>query len=105
VAVHAYRAYRDRRTVTCPETRAPAVVRLDVARAVRTQIAGKPDLRLSSCSRWPERRECAQKCLSQIPGAPPCRLQTFGQPIRANRATAGNLRAFDRSQGRERLAS
>src|SRR5205823_13777268 len=90
VAVHAYRSYKGVRTVTCPETRAPAVVRLDVARAVRTQIAGKPDLRLRSCSRWPERRGCPQKCLSQVPSARPCRVQTFGSAPRRSARTVGH---------------
>jgi hypothetical protein len=35
-----------------------------------TALAGSPQLRLSTCSRWPERAGCGQECLGQIEAAP-----------------------------------
>lgn len=52
--------------VTCPETKHPAAVNVDNWRAVLTSTAAHPHMRLSACSRWPERRECGQECLCQI---------------------------------------
>ncbi len=74
----AYLRYRGKMLVTCPETRKPAAVSVDVAHAVLTAGLGKPDLRLSSCSRWPEREGCGQECLDQIEVAPQaCMLRTI----------------------------
>src|SRR6266545_2788040 len=70
IAIHGYRMYREVRVVTCPETRAPVAVRLHAARAAVTNLTGIADFRLSSCSRWPERRNCGQECVSQIKAAP-----------------------------------
>jgi hypothetical protein len=39
-----------------------------VAVAVKAALAGP--LRLADCSRWPERHDCGQECLSQIEAAP-----------------------------------
>lgn len=58
------------RVITCPENRCPAGVRVDAAHAGITGIKGDPELRLKSCSRWPERQGCGQQCLSQIEAAP-----------------------------------
>jgi hypothetical protein len=35
---------------------------------------GRPDLRLSDCTRWPERSKCSQECLSQAIQAEPYKL-------------------------------
>ena len=67
----AYLRYRGRRAVHCPETGLPAIVRADVAGAAASAVIGDVDLRVSSCSRWPEREDCSQRCLSQIEAAPP----------------------------------
>jgi hypothetical protein len=61
---------RGARIVVCPETEAPVAVRVDVGHAVTTAIWEKPDLRLTSCSRWPERQDCDQPCVKQIETAP-----------------------------------
>jgi hypothetical protein len=68
----AFRAYRGKRLITCPETQRPAAVDVDAVHAAATSIGGGTDLRLKDCSRWPERAGCGQDCLSQIerePGA------------------------------------
>lgn len=62
--------YRGARIVTCPETKRTAGVELDARHAAMTGLAAHADLRLSGCSRWPERAGCGQECLSQIEGAP-----------------------------------
>jgi hypothetical protein len=62
-------AYRGQRVIVCPETKQPAGVELDAWLAVRG-IDGDAVLRLKSCSRWPERQDCDQDCLSQIEASP-----------------------------------
>jgi hypothetical protein len=69
-AVGAYIKYRGTRVITCPETRRPAAVEVDTKHASFTAAFGRTDLRLKSCSRWPERRDCNQACLLQIEIAP-----------------------------------
>ena len=66
----AWRRYRGERVIACPETRQPAGVVVDASHAAVTALGGAPELRLSSCSRWPERAGCGQPCLSQIAAAP-----------------------------------
>jgi hypothetical protein len=65
-----YRRYHGRMQVTCPETHHAAGVRVDVAHAVLSGTLGKTDLRLKSCTRWPDHRKCGQACLAQIEAAP-----------------------------------
>jgi hypothetical protein len=69
-AVRGYRLHRELMLVTCPDNGAPVAVKLHAVRAAATQLTGKPDLRLRSCSRWPEKGDCGQECLSQIKAAP-----------------------------------
>ena len=69
--------HRGTRVVTCPETQGPAAVRLDVGHAVRSGATGEADLRVRSCSHWPERRECGQTCLEELSSAPAeCLIKT-----------------------------
>jgi len=70
--------YRGNRVITCPENRRPAGVVVDAGHAAATGLAKAPNLRLSSCSRWPERAACRQDCLSQIAAAPEdCRVRNI----------------------------
>ena len=64
----AWREYRGKKTVTCPETGESATVEVDAARVAASAWAGPPDLRLKDCSRWPERAACGQDCLIQVEG-------------------------------------
>lgn len=57
--------YSGGRLVACPENQQSAVVRIDALRAASTGIDGIPDLRLCDCTRWPERANCNQACLSK----------------------------------------
>jgi len=66
----AWRKFRGQRVIVCPENQNPAGVVVDARHAAATSVAGSPELRLSSCSRWPERAGCGQPCLSQIAASP-----------------------------------
>jgi hypothetical protein len=62
--------YRGSRVITCPETGKAAGVLVNATRAALTGMAKAPALRLSQCTRWPERAGCGQQCLRQIETAP-----------------------------------
>lgn len=64
--VSAWRRWRGTRIIICPETERPAAVDLDLRYALAGSILGRPELRLRDCSRWPERSQCGQVCLSQV---------------------------------------
>lgn len=57
---------RGLRVVTCPETGRKAGVMLDARRAALTGALSGPEMRLASCTRWPEKRACGQECLSEV---------------------------------------
>lgn len=76
--VRAYFRYKGQRVVTCPETEQYAAVEVDARHAAATCLHGRPDLRLKSCSRWPEREGCEQDCIRQLELSPiECRLRTM----------------------------
>jgi hypothetical protein len=54
------------RVITCPETLSPEVVRVDAGHAAWTDLRGEKELRLESCSRWPEKADCGQDCIAEI---------------------------------------
>jgi hypothetical protein len=62
----AYRRYRGKWVVTCPETRDSAGVEVDAAHVAATAWGGEPRLRLKGCSRWPEKADCGRECLAEI---------------------------------------
>jgi hypothetical protein len=62
--------YRGTRVITCPENRQTAAVEVKAGSAAVVSLAGAPRVRLSACSRWPERAGCGQECLSQVEAAP-----------------------------------
>jgi len=70
VLVRNYRRYRGPRVVLCPETITPEEVEVGALRAAWGAARDDLQLRLTSCSRWPERRKCGQRCLTQIEGSP-----------------------------------
>ena len=70
VVIPAYLKFRGKRLITCPENQAVASVEVDATHAAITAGVGEPDLHLKTCSRWPERQNCGQQCLSQISAAP-----------------------------------
>jgi hypothetical protein len=68
---------RGDRLITCPETLTNEAVRVDAGHAAVSGLMGHTDLRLSDCSRWPERQGCGQECLTEIKSAPDgCMIRT-----------------------------
>jgi phospholipase C len=89
VAVRTYFRLRGKMLVTCPETKKPAAVDVDAKGAAEHSILTEPYLRLSECSRWPERQGCGQECLSQIEAAPEeCLVRTLVAKWFAGKACA-----------------
>lgn len=70
VYLFARRRYSGERVITCPETLSPEVVRVDAGHAAWTELRGEKDLRLTSCSRWPEQAGCGRDCIAEIECAP-----------------------------------
>lgn len=68
--VSAWLRFRGARVVACPENLRPAGVHVDERHAALSALKGRPELRLSACSRWPERRDCGQACLAMIEASP-----------------------------------
>lgn len=68
--LRAYSRFQGTRVVTCPETKAQALVEIDAAHAAITSVVTKPDIRLEHCSRWPMREDCGQECLLTLEDVP-----------------------------------
>ena len=66
VATDAYRRFRGAKPVTCPDTGLPAEIRLDTNHAAISSAFGPADLKVTRCSRWPERHYCDQACVKQV---------------------------------------
>jgi hypothetical protein len=62
--------YRGDRVVACPENHRAAGVSVDTRHLTAHSWNKEPLLRLSSCSRWPERAGCGQECLKELAAAP-----------------------------------
>jgi Protein of unknown function (DUF1761) len=65
-AVEVYRTRRGVRQVTCPETKRAAAVEIDALHCAATSLAGTEYMRLSGCSRWPEKKTCDQDCVYEL---------------------------------------
>jgi hypothetical protein len=63
---HTLRLFRGSKPVVCPENGASASVRVDLLHAAATAALSRPELRLSGCTRWPERGDCGRECLRGI---------------------------------------
>jgi hypothetical protein len=70
IAIRTAYRMRGKRVVVCPETKQPAGVTVDVGHAATTAVWEKADVRLKTCSRWPERHDCDQPCVAQIERQP-----------------------------------
>jgi hypothetical protein len=70
ITVATWLKLRSTRVVACPENQEPAAVAVDVPHAVLTALWEAPQLRLQSCSRWPEHAKCKEECVTQIAEAP-----------------------------------
>jgi len=83
-----YLKYRGVRLVSCPETQAVVATRVDAVHAALAAVNGH-SLRLSACSRWPERQNCGQECLGQIERAPEaCLIRTLAREWYAGKRCA-----------------
>jgi hypothetical protein len=69
-SLRSYLRYKNRMVVTCPETDRQVGVDVDARRAAIRGVLGSGSLRLTDCTRWPERQACGQECLSQIEASP-----------------------------------
>jgi hypothetical protein len=65
-----YVRFRGKRVITCPENEEFAAVEVDATHAATTALFGERELRLQTCTRWPEKQNCGQDCLAQIEAAP-----------------------------------
>jgi hypothetical protein len=68
--VGSWRKYRGVRLVNCPETMQAVAVEVNARHAARSAVDGQQQLRLQTCTRWPERQDCGQECLAQIAESP-----------------------------------
>lgn len=59
-----------KRNVMCPESGMPAEVEIDGLHAFYTLLRDQKEIRLKSCSRWPQRAGCDEDCLAQIASGP-----------------------------------
>ncbi|MFZ0889687.1 MAG: hypothetical protein WA005_14635 [Candidatus Binataceae bacterium] len=67
IALDTYMRFRGPREVTCPETKEPVRIQVDARYAAATAATGLPKLRLAECTRWPQRGDCNQDCVEQLP--------------------------------------
>jgi hypothetical protein len=75
-AIRTFFALRGSRIVNCPETNERAAVAVDAFHAAWPTVGDGTELRLTSCSHWPEKSACAQTCVRQIQAAPDgCRVK------------------------------
>jgi hypothetical protein len=66
IAIRTWVRFRGARVVTCPETRQPAGVAVDIGHAMVSAVWERADVRIGRCSRWPEREGCDEACVAQI---------------------------------------
>lgn len=64
------RKFSGKMLVTCPETQKTVVVKVASSRAALAATAGKEHVELSQCTRWPERQDCDQACLTELEADP-----------------------------------
>ena len=87
--IQAWRRYRGVRLVTCPESKKPAAVTVDVGHAAVTALVGdRAEVRLEDCSRWAERGPCREPCLKQIHEGPQGTVRELVEQWYAGRACA-----------------
>jgi hypothetical protein len=66
VMMDAFLRYRKHRKLTCPEEKRTASVGIDAKAAAWGAAMDKTQLRVRDCSLWPEKHDCAQRCLEQV---------------------------------------
>jgi hypothetical protein len=63
VAFATYRQYRNRKVIICPDNQNFAEVDVKAGRAGLLAAFGRSKLTVKWCSRWPQKRGCAEGCL------------------------------------------
>jgi hypothetical protein len=58
--------FRGRHMVHCPETGNLAIIRISALHAAVSSLLADPQLCVNNCSRWPQRKNCGQECLSDV---------------------------------------
>jgi hypothetical protein len=66
VMLDAFMRFRKIRRVNCPEEKKTAIMNVNAKAAALAAAQGKTQLRVINCSLWPEKRDCAQRCLAQV---------------------------------------
>jgi hypothetical protein len=66
VAIRQYWKLSGKMLVTCPETKKTEAVEIANGHAAAAALAGVRHVELKTCSRWPERKQCDQDCLTQL---------------------------------------
>lgn len=75
--------YREPVGAICPENGREVEIRVDAALAARSRLEGHEQLKITACSRWPEKSECNQACAPEVP--------MLGDPRRPVQYAAGGL--------------
>ncbi len=97
-AVRRWKGVTETRVITCPETGEREAVEVDPVHRLSHAVAGRDDLRLHRCTRWPERQDCDQACLTQIAAAPDgCRVHGILDVFYAGQVCASCGRALGHS--------
>lgn len=65
VVIDIYVRYRGGKVLNCPEILGAAEVTLKTHRAALAAAFGHPVLRVKSCSLWPKKMGCAEKCVKE----------------------------------------
>ena len=70
LSIQNYYRNRGRKAAICPDNSEAVAVEFDNKFAFWSALRGKEHTRLASCTRWPEKGDCGQECLSQIDPTP-----------------------------------
>jgi hypothetical protein len=70
IAIRTWLRFRGAHVVRCPESNTLAAVTVDIGHAAATAVWEQADVRLATCSRWPERKGCDEGCAPQIAASP-----------------------------------
>jgi len=66
VLLPVWKRARAARLVQCPAAPETATVHLDPWFAMRRRALGGYEIRISGCSKWPERCDCKRECMDQL---------------------------------------
>lgn len=65
VFIDAYRRYRYRKVITCPQTHSLAEVNIKAGLGALGAAVGRPVMRVNNCSLWPKRKGCDENCVAE----------------------------------------